>query len=229
HRRDDPPRAVHLAGLARRRSQGLSWSDEPGPSDQDCRDVIRVLLPARVAAAEVIGDDPNATLLPEEQAALGQVIEQRRRQFTLGRACARRALAERGLPLTPVRRGPKREPRWPAGVVGSITHCRGYAAAAVASQADLAALGVDAEEDGPLPRGVLRLVATEEERAWLAEVAVAGLPWDRILFSAKESVFKAWYPLASRWLGFQDAVVTFDPGRGTFRAHLLVEGPRLAG
>jgi 4'-phosphopantetheinyl transferase EntD len=191
--------------------------------------VIGALFPAGVVAAEVIGDDLNATLLPEEEAALGQVIEQRRRQFTLGRACARRALVELGLLPTPVLRGPKREPRWPAGVVGSITHCRGYAAAAVASQADFAALGVDAEEDGPLPRGVLRLVATEEERAWLAEVAVAGLPWDRVLFSAKESVFKAWYPLAGRWLGFQDAVVTFDPGRGTFRARLLVEGPRLDG
>jgi 4'-phosphopantetheinyl transferase EntD len=53
--------------------------------------------------------------------------------------------------------------------------------------------------------------------------------WDRLLFSAKESVYKAWFPLAKRWLGFEDAVVTLDPSAETFAARLLVSGPLLGG
>jgi 4'-phosphopantetheinyl transferase EntD len=71
---------------------------------------------------------------------------------------------------------------------------------------------------------VLRLVAGDEEREWL-DSAAGPECWDRILFSAKESVFKAWFPLAGRWLGFKDALVTFDPDTGSFAARLLVPGP----
>jgi 4'-phosphopantetheinyl transferase EntD len=53
--------------------------------------------------------------------------------------------------------------------------------------------------------------------------------WDRLLFSAKESVYKAWFPLANRWLGFEDAVLAIDPCRRSFEARLLVPGPALAG
>lgn len=95
-------------------------------------------------------------------------------------------------------------------------------------RARFVALGIDAEENRPLPAGVLDMVATAEERAWLTE-AGEDVAWDRLLFSAKESVFKAWYPLTGRWLGFDDAVLVVDLGRATFRARLLVEGPRLDG
>jgi 4'-phosphopantetheinyl transferase EntD len=47
--------------------------------------------------------------------------------------------------------------------------------------------------------------------------------WDRLLFSAKESVYKAWFPLTGRWLGFEDAHLTIDPAAATFTASLLVE------
>ena len=55
------------------------------------------------------------------------------------------------------------------------------------------------------------------------------MSWDRLLFSTKESVYKAWFPLAERWLGFEDARVTIDRDRGSFAARLLVPGPRLDG
>jgi 4'-phosphopantetheinyl transferase EntD len=115
-------------------------------------------------------------------------------------------------------------PRWPDGVVGSMTHCDGYRAAAVARAADLAALGIDAEPHGPLPDGVLDAVAREEELAMLDGLrrAAPGVHWDRLLFSAKESVYKAWFPVTGRWLGFEDASLAFDRG-GTFRARILVD------
>ena len=59
--------------------------------------------------------------------------------------------------------GAKREPLWPAGVVGSITHCDGYRAAAVARATDLATVGIDAEPHEPLPDGVLAAIALPAE------------------------------------------------------------------
>ena len=46
--------------------------------------------------------------------------------------------------------------------------------------------------------------------------------WDRVLFSAKESIYKAWFPLTGRWLGFEEASLSIDPAAGTFAARLHV-------
>jgi 4'-phosphopantetheinyl transferase EntD len=111
-------------------------------------------------------------------------------------------------------------------VVGSITHCDGYRAVAVARADRLASIGIDAEPDAELPAGILDRVALPAEVSHLGTLP-AGVHWDRLLFSAKESVYKAWFPLARRWLGFEDAALLFTPGpdptRGTFTANLLVD------
>jgi 4'-phosphopantetheinyl transferase EntD len=190
--------------------------------------VIAELLPPPVAAVEAFGDLPGAALLPEEELLVARAVPKRRAEFTTVRACARRALAELGLPPVPLLSGPRREPLWPDGVVGSLTHCDGYRAAAVARRTELAALGIDAEPHAALPGGVLPRVALPGELAALRRLP-PGTHWDRVLFSAKESVYKAWYPLTGRWLGFEDAVVDFDAAAGTFTARLLVPGPTLAG
>jgi len=87
-----------------------------------------------------------------------------------------------------------------------------------APSAAVAALGVDAEPDEPLPDGVLEVIARPEERKRLAELAAADdrIRWDRLLFCAKEAVYKAWFPLTGRWLGFEEVLVTVDPERGRF-------------
>jgi 4'-phosphopantetheinyl transferase EntD len=190
--------------------------------------LIGPLLPAGIRAVELRGDEPADPLLSAEDAALGAVSERRRRDFTVGRHCARRALAALGREPEPILPGPHREPCWPAGVLGSITHCGVYGAAAVARRGAIASLGIDAEPHEVLPDSVIGMVASDEERAWIA-TAEPGTCWDRVLFSAKESVYKAWFPLARRWLGFKDAVVAIDPGRGSFGARLLVPGPDMDG
>lgn len=53
--------------------------------------------------------------------------------------------------------------------------------------------------------------------------------WDRLVFSAKESVYKAWFPLTRRWLDFEEALLTLDPMNATFTAQLLVPGPVVDG
>jgi enterobactin synthetase component D / holo-[acyl-carrier protein] synthase len=138
------------------------------------------------------------------------------------------ALAGLGLPAAPVLTGRAGEPRWPAGVSGSITHCAGYRACAVARTADVAALGIDAEPDAELPAGLLESVADRAERTWIARQAAAGsaVCWDRLLFSAKEAVAKAWYPLTGHWLGFGQLTV-FPDSAGTFDARMA--GSRLTG
>ncbi|MGO1054920.1 4'-phosphopantetheinyl transferase family protein [Crossiella sp. CA198] len=189
--------------------------------------MIEELLPAGVRAAEILGDDPTAYLLPEETAAVERAVERRRKQYTQARTCARRALSALGLPEQPILRGPKREPLWPNGIVGSITHCEGYCAAAVADRETIRSVGIDAEVHDALPDGVQRLVAVPAEHEWLA-AAGAELHWDRVLFSAKESVYKAWFPITGAWLGFQDAELSFDRSGG-FRAKVLIEPPVVEG
>ena len=53
--------------------------------------------------------------------------------------------------------------------------------------------------------------------------------WERLLFSAKESVYKAWFPLTGKWLDFEEAELDIDPFGGTFDARLLVPGPEVHG
>lgn len=181
---------------------------------------MRDLLPPTVAVAVAGTADWSGELLPAERVALGErAVPSRRRDFTAGRVCARRALAALDLPVTPVAAGADRAPVWPAGVVGAITHTDGYCAAAVARAVDLRAVGIDAERHRPLSAGVRRKVCRPDEEAELARLP-AGPPWATVLFSAKETVYKVWYPLVGTWLGFPDARVTLDPDAGTFHAEI---------
>lgn len=178
------------------------------------------ILPDACAVMEARNDILGAFLLPEEAEALGEVAPARLREFTTGRMCARRALEALNYPAAPILRGTHREPLWPPGIVGSITHCRGYCGAAVARRAHLSALGIDAEPHEELSRAVLKHVAFGEELDWLRGHHDPTVCWDRVLFCAKESVYKAWFQLTERWLGFEDVTVTMIPEEGKFLARL---------
>lgn len=184
--------------------------------------MIDAILPDVVVSKESFGDDPEATLFAEETALVARAVDKRRREFTTGRHCARAALALLGFPAAPILTGERGAPVWPAGVAGSITHCAGYRAAAVS--VDVLSLGIDAEPAAPLPDGILQTISLPRERTMLTALG-GDHPWDRLLFSAKESVYKAWFPLARRPLDFADALVGIDLD-GWFTARLLVPGPR---
>ncbi|MEV8019774.1 4'-phosphopantetheinyl transferase superfamily protein [Streptomyces sp. NPDC086554] len=190
-----------------------------------------LLAAAPVTVVETREDPADPFLFPEEADAVAKAVEKRRREFATVRQCARAALAELGVPPVPILPGPKGAPGWPDGIVGSMTHCAGYRAAVVARAAQVTSVGIDAEPAAPLADpDVLRLVTDETERAALAGLGVRhpDVPWDRLVFSAKESVYKTWFPLTGRWLGFEDARVELAPD-GTFTAALLVPGPTVAG
>jgi 4'-phosphopantetheinyl transferase EntD len=181
--------------------------------------VIEEILPSSVRCAEAFDDTAPAPLFPAEEAFLTRARDKRRREFATARACARRALGALGVTAGPLVPGPRGAPDWPAGVVGSLTHCDGYRGAAVGRAEHVVTLGIDAEPARPLPEGVLGLVTSPDERAELAALAerVPDVCWDRLLFSAKETVYKAWFPVHRTWLGFRDAVVHPHPD-GTFTA-----------
>lgn len=184
-----------------------------------------------VTVVETHDDPADAVLFPEEEAVVANAVAKRRNEFTTVRHCARTALARIGVPPAPILPGHRGAPGWPAGVVGSMTHCAGYRAAVVARAGEVVSLGIDAEPGEPLrDPDVLNLVADETERAALAALGsrYPATPWDRLLFSAKESVYKTWFPLTGQWLGFEEARVELEPD-GTFTARLLVEGPVVAG
>jgi enterobactin synthetase component D / holo-[acyl-carrier protein] synthase len=193
--------------------------------------VLDEIVPPQVVAVEAFDDPANVQLYPEEQAVLQKAVASRRIEFGTARWCARQALAKLGLPPAPILPGLRGAPGWPAGVVGSMTHCAGYRAAALAHSREVATIGIDAEPHTALPDGVGDVVASHAEQRALAELADAApeVPWDKLLFSAKEATYKAWFPLTQRWLGFNDAVISINPADGTFTARLLVPGPVLDG
>ncbi|MFC8850472.1 MULTISPECIES: 4'-phosphopantetheinyl transferase [unclassified Micromonospora] len=192
--------------------------------------MIEQILPPAAVVAESFTDPAGLTLFPEEERLVANAVDKRRREFTTVRHCARRALGELGIAGVPIVSGARGAPVWPAGVVGSMTHCEGYRAAVLGRATAFATLGVDAEPHAPLPDGVLDAIALPAERARTAALVAAHprVCWDRLLFSAKESVYKAWFPLTGRWLDFAEADIVVDTG-GTFVAHLLVPGPVLGG
>src|SRR5687768_2743899 len=191
--------------------------------------MIATLVPAS-ASAEMFSDAPESTMFSVEAAAVAGAVAERRREFGTVRYCARRAMRHLGVPAVPILPDADRAPRWPVGVVGSMTHCEGYRAAVVARSGEVCGVGIDAEPHAALPTATLDLVLRDEERARLLTLADAhrGVHWDRIVFCAKEAVYKAWFPLTRRWLDFPDVSVTLHLD-GTFRAHLRVPGPRTAG
>jgi 4'-phosphopantetheinyl transferase EntD len=120
------------------------------------------------------------------------------------------------------------EARW-TGVIGSITHCDSYTAAAGARQDQFLTLGIDAELNQPLPEGVLALIASPREQAALIQLNDPAIRWDRLMFSAKASVFKVWFPVTKQWIDFLAADLAIDPVQFTFRAELRAENPLIGG
>ncbi|MFJ8081683.1 4'-phosphopantetheinyl transferase [Streptomyces sp. NPDC096205] len=191
------------------------------------------LLPAGTEVCELFADpdDVTSALYPEEAALVAGAVDKRRREFAAVRLCARTALARLGVAPAPILPGERGAPGWPDGIVGSMTHCDGYRGAVVARSSSVVSIGVDAEPDGPLPEGIEESVMLPEERATLARLAAhrPDISWDRLMFSAKESVYKAWFPLTGRWLDFSECVIDFDADRGTLTGTLLVPGPVVDG
>ena len=127
----------------------------------------------------------------------------RRADFAMGRAAAARGLAAIGVPEQAIGRGARREPVWPEGVAGSISHTSALAVAVVCRTGDgsAATVGIDAERIGAVARADHETLFTSEERAFLARGPALGREFAATcLFCAKEALYKAQFPLTGAFV-----------------------------
>lgn len=184
--------------------------------------MIHTLFPSEVVTITATPDMWSGSLFPEEEACILRAVAKRRGEFTAGRLCARKALSLLGIEGFPLLMGADRLPVWPAGVVGSISHCPGHCGVAVARAGPIVSLGLDVEEANALGGDLVPMVCSDRELEQaalfphLAREQVA-----KILFSAKECAFKCWYPLGRAYLDFHDVEVTLVPDGAAFKARFL--------
>jgi 4'-phosphopantetheinyl transferase EntD len=181
---------------------------------------IGPLFSSHVVTAEAHPSLVDQQLFPEELAVLERAVPKRRAEFGTARVCARHALARLGIEPTPLVPHQDRSPRWPPGIVGSISHTTGYCGVALARSELIHGVGLDVEEDRHLDPELVDAICTPDERRLLAMRGRARQ--DAIVyFSAKEAFYKCQFPLTGTFLDFRDVVLDVDFERGTFRAGVL--------
>ena len=186
--------------------------------------MLKQLLPDDVALVVAEESDYAAEVMPAEQRYIARAVLKRQREFKAGRSCARRALAVLGQPSEfAIAKGEMGRPMWPEGIVGSITHTHGYCAAALALSAKYLGIGVDVEENTPLDEALLTMICTARELQWLEQEPRSKLDWGKKIFSMKESVYKALYPVYGEFLDFSDVYLTVD--RATLNVVACVTKP----
>lgn len=174
----------------------------------------RLFPEGAIAVASRGGADEPCDLLPAESEALGPTTKERRREFALGRNCARRALAALGIADFALLRAPDRRPLWPDGIVGSITHTDSFVVAVAARRGAIDGLGIDTEIVGAVRERLWPKIAGAAEREWLAALPHRQRAFaTALLFSAKEAFYKCQYPRLSQRFGFHDVAVLPGPWR----------------
>lgn len=162
--------------------------------------------------------------LPQELSLLSShACKTRRTQFLLGRMAAHAALSH--LKMTepqPILKGPRGQPLWPTGFIGSITHTNSIGLAAVAKQGDVLAIGIDIEvRDRNFNPQTAKHICTPEEEFWVFTNREETQSRLLSLFSAKESIYKAYFPMIRGSLGFKDVTLTWNQAHNQFSGHFL--------
>jgi 4'-phosphopantetheinyl transferase EntD len=177
------------------------------------------LFPVGVVVGIATPEMWEGPLHPEEETSIRNAVPKRRREFAAGRNCARRALARLGVEDRPLAVGNDREVRWPEGIVGSISHCDDLCAVALARREITAGIGLDVEHGDPLESGLVPLICTPAEQARSKAWPVrSGPPWSKLMFVAKESVYKCVFPLVRAFLDFHDVEVDLRLDSSAFEA-----------
>jgi len=151
-------------------------------------------------------------------------VPKRRREFAAGRLCARSAFVQLGYPPVAIPYGADRAPVWPDELVGSITHCESFAAAAVAWAQDYRALGIDVEFEGAVPQSLSSVLFSREELDHMCALPTGMQDWRTLFFSAKEAVYKVVFPLTRQFLDAQAVRIHVHPEFERFEA-LILAGP----
>jgi 4'-phosphopantetheinyl transferase EntD len=188
-------------------------AESVGPEGFDCAPLSAALAPLGVLVGV-------RRIRPGDEAAfadpgLGRPASlMRRRASGAARIVARDLLRELDAdPAAPLPRSPSGAPAWPAGIIGSLAHDDDFAAAAVARRGLIIGLGVDVEPAEPLPADLVDLVLNAAER----REAKGDRVKQRLVFVAKEAVYKAIHPLDGTPLEYADIEVRIGEGGATLK------------
>lgn len=160
-----------------------------------------------MVVVEVGVTDPLDPLLPGEASPGTDPAGRRYRELQAGRHCAARALLQVGVARRPLLSDAAGAPRWPSGWAGSITHSGGRCAAAIVERAAALSIGIDMERPRPISERAASRVCSPAELVAFETLPPIGVAWPLVVFSAKESFYKAWWPWHRRRLGFRDVRV----------------------
>lgn len=186
----------------------------------------RPLFSDRVAMAWTDPRAPMPRLIGDEVLAIEQVSPARAREFGAGRAAAHAAMELLGHVPRPVLQGEDRAPVWPVGLKGSITHTDRDCMAVVTDAPEIAVLGLDLEPMSPLEPSLWPVVCTMSEMQWLAALGPSQRGhFAKLIFCAKEAVYKAQYQISRTMLEFHAVDLSMDLASGRFEAQLRSDIP----
>ena len=158
---------------------------------------------------------------PEEETYITRAVDKRKREFRAGRHAAHAALEALRISDFPIKVGDHRQPLWPSGIIGSISHTEGFCACVATEKGDILSLGIDVEPLEAVDAASLPLICTRRElQAIEGARDKTSIPLCKLIFSAKECVHKVYHPLNGHTLDFLDAEITFDLEAKTFTAKI---------
>ena len=190
---------------------------------------LRTQLPDEATYRIAPIGDHRADLFPQEAELLEKAVDKRVREFSTGRVLARAALKELGHAASPILIGDQRKPLWPDGISASITHSQQICAVVAARSKTVRGIGLDLEGARGVGNDVARYVSTADELARNAN-EVPGAALNAVVFSIREAIFKAYYPLTGAYLNFGDVSLDLDGRDGRFVARIINdEQPALLG
>jgi len=196
----------------------LGWSDVGVPP--------AVLIAYDVDAFAVAAFARHGIDMP---ASIERSVKKRQAEFFMGRLAAREALTALAPPpvgaasaangardhLSPTEQiaiGPSREPVWPTGIVGSISHAAHYAAAVATRATGITGIGIDIERlIGPETRQSVEGTVLKPAEQALLHTLAGSVSYEMLLtiaFSAKESFFKGCFATMGTYFDFDAVEIT---------------------
>jgi len=172
---------------------------------------ITSLFPHTVITYETDLENFEGEIYPEEEVLIFNAVEKRKKEFTVGRLCAKKALSEFGIYCYPVLMNKDRSPIWPEGIVGSITHTMDYCGIALARKDRIRSVGLDAEIIDEVKEEYREIICSKDELDWIFQLPSRERQrYLSLFFSAKECFYKFQYPLTREWVGFKEVRVLIE-------------------
>lgn len=174
----------------------------------------------------------NTPVSEAEEALIARAVDKRKREFRAGRNCAHALFSEHNIKCAALLKGKQREPAWPSGWVGSISHTAGLCVVAIAPASAFISIGLDVEQATPLSDEIRDVICSPEEQDAITALKlkpgskIAGYALDKLIFSAKESIHKTYFPLNYHTLDFLDARIDLCSKNHSFEAKIVKPEPK---